>query len=462
MPVTKNSYHTIEITHLSHTGQGQGMLDNLPVIVEYALSGEQVEIKIIKVASSYAVGKLISVIQPSPDRIHPFCDVFTRCGGCSLQHLTYTAQLRAKTVWVKKTIAEHAHLANVIIHPAIGMDVPRRYRNKAQYPIERQHGQVVLGFYAKRSHTIIEHSVCDIQPEHINTICSVVREFLDTDNISIYDETRHIGLVRHLMLRTGMKTGDMMIVLVINGHVLPHKSLFVKRILDVFPEVTSIVLNINQQDTNAILGDINRVLYGKDRITDILGEHTFEISPRSFYQVNPVQTETLYRTVLKYTGLHKVSLEKSVPEACVVDLFCGIGTMTLSLVPYATRVYGIDVVEDAILDARRNANINGVEHAEFRRGKAEHVLPEMVRQGISADIVIVDPPRKGCEPNLLDALIRMRPARMVYVSCYPKTLARDLHYLAKHGFNVIEIQPVDMFPHTTHVECVAKITCKQS
>ena len=450
MRITKNSYHTIDITHLSHTGQGLGMLDNLPVIVEQALPGERVEIKLIKLAQSYAVGKLITIIRSSPDRVQPFCDVFRRCGGCSLQHFTYAAQLRAKTAWVKETITtERDYLANVIIHPAIGMDIPRHYRNKAQYPIGQQHGRVALGFYAKRSHAIIEHDICDIQPARMNTIRAVVSEFLETHHISIYDEAQHAGLVRHLMIRAGMRTGEYMVVLVINGHDLPHKSLFINRLLNVIPEIASIILNVNQQDTNVILDDTNRVICGNECITDILGDHTFTISPRSFYQINPVQAEALYRTVLEYAGLHG-------PEI-VVDLFCGIGTISLFLAPHAKMVYGIDIVEDAIHDARNNAAVNGVENAEFLQGEVAQILPLLIEQGITPDVVVVDPPRKGCDAKLLETLIQMRPTRMVYVSCHPKTLVRDLCFLAENGFNVTEIQPVDMFPHTTHVECVAKI-----
>jgi 23S rRNA (uracil1939-C5)-methyltransferase len=326
---------------------------------------------------------------------------------------------------------------------------PRRYRNKAQYPIARKDGGVRMGFYARHSHTIIEHPACDAHPPVMTRIRDVVREFLATRQVSIYDETTHSGLVRHLLIRRGMATGECMVVLVINGEALPYQQGFVKSLTETIPDIVSIQLNYNTSDTNNILGQTSEVLWGKSTVRDRLGDFWFDISPNSFYQVNSQQAEVLYRTVQQYAGLHGTEM--------VFDLYCGIGTIALSLARHTGYVYGIDAVPQAIQDASQNAAENGVKNVGLLTGAAEQCFPDMVRQGIPADVVILDPPRKGCDRALLEALAACRPKRLVYVSCNPKSLLRDLALLNQHGFRCVEMQPVDMFPHTMHTECVASI-----
>lgn len=447
--LVKNSYHTITITGMTSEGLGTGILEGIPVIVKKALPGELVNIKIIKITPTLAIGKLIEIINPAADRVDPFCKIFSRCGGCSLQHLGYESQVRFKTERVRELAGTAAAFTNIIIHKTLGMDTPLHYRNKALYPVGQKGGAPVLGFYANRSHDIVEHSTCDIQPEIVNTIRAAVRDFLLTYKISLYDETRHVGLARHLMVRASVKTGEIMVVLVINGSHLPRQALFVKQLTTKVPGITSIILNSNLEDTNAILGETNRVLYGKSVITDILGDLRFEVSPGSFYQVNPAQTEVLYRKVLEYAELSETET--------VVDLYCGIGTISLFLASHANKMYGVEIVEEAVQDAIRNAHVNGITNADFFQGAAEDGLPRMIQQGVTPDVVLVDPPRKGCGERVLETLCHIRPKRLIYVSCDPKTLIRDLDFLAAHGFHVAEIQPVDMFPHTTHVECIARL-----
>ena len=453
MSIKKNSIHTIGITEITSEGQGIGSLEGLPVLVDRAIPGEVIEVKIIKVTPKYAVGKLLNPVKPAKERVTPFCPVFRRCGGCSLQHIEYQAQLRLKTARVLEEFQHRAGLERVNIHETLGMAHPFAYRNKAQYPVGKNaNDELVMGFYAKRSHEIIEHPVCEIQPDIMEKIRACARAFLVEFSISIYDETRHTGLVRQIIIRLGRRTGEIMVVVVINGHDLPKKQTLIHRLLSEISGIQSIVLNINQKDTNVILGKENRTIYGEDTITDILGECSFGISPSSFYQINPIQTEILYTKALEYAGLTGTET--------VFDLYCGIGTIALFLAHKAKKVYGIERGEEAVRDAKRNAIRNGMNNVEFLSGDAGQVFSEMAKQGITADVVVVDPPRKGCDERLLNTIITMQPQRVIYVSCHPATLARDAEYLAQHGFQTVEVQPVDMFPHTTHVEAVVLLQRK--
>ena len=320
------------------------------------------------------------------------------------------------------------------------MEEPFRYRNKAQYPVGMKEGEVQIGFYAKRSHDIIEGQACGIQHKLADKVKTIVKKYIIENNVSVYDETTGKGLVRHVMTRVGFKTGEVMVVLVLNGENLPKKDVLIDALISEVPEIKSIVVNVNREKTNVILGNKNIVIYGKGSITDYIGKYKFNISPNSFFQVNPVQTEVLYNKVLEYAGLTQ--------NEVVFDLYCGIGTISLFLSRKAKKVYGIEVVEEAIEDAKENARINGIGNVEFILGEVEKVLPGM---GIKADVVVVDPPRKGCDENLLETLVKMKPSRIVYVSCNPSTLARDLRYLSEGGFKVEKVQPVDMFPWTLHV-----------
>jgi len=448
--IKKNENYEIEITGMTHEGQGVGRINNFTVFVDGVIKGEKAEIKIIKVNKNYAVGKLLNIIVPSENRVEPFCSAYKRCGGCSLQHMNYAAQLEFKTELVKDNLKRIGKLENVTVHDAIGMNNPLKYRNKAQYPVGMIKDELAIGFYAKRSHDIIRNDECGIQDENSDRVKSVVQEFILRYGISAYDEVNRTGLVRHVVTRTGFKTGEVMAVIVINGEDLPHQRELVDMLVEKVPGIKSVFLNVNTQNTNVILGSRNIKIFGQDTITDYIGKYKFNISPLSFYQVNPFQTEVLYNKALEYAGL--------TGEETVFDLYCGIGTISLFLSEKAKKVYGVEVVEDAIMDARKNAELNGVENVEFIAGESEKVVPELYRQGVRADVVVVDPPRKGCDKTLLETLVGMQPERIVYVSCNPSTLARDLNYLDECGYRTVEVQPVDMFPFTPHVECVVLIT----
>lgn len=336
--------------------------------------------------------------------------------------------------------------SGVVVHPTLGMKEPWHYRNKAQVPVGVENGRLLAGFYALGSHRIIDMDACLIQDEHNDQAIQTVKDLAQELGISIYDEENHRGLLRHIAVRKGFKTGEMMIVLVTNGRDIPKQDAWVQLIREQVPNVASICQNMNTKRTNVIFGEETRVLWGRDVIYDEIGDVRFAISARSFYQVNPVQTKVLYEKALEYAELSG--------KETVIDAYCGIGTISLFMARHADKVYGVEIVPEAVEDARRNALINDIRNAEFEVGKAEEVLPAWQKQGIRADVIVVDPPRKGCDEALLETILQMKPKRVVYVSCNPSTLARDLRILEDGGYRTVEVQPVDMFPHTVHVECV--------
>ncbi|HYF82706.1 MAG TPA: 23S rRNA (uracil(1939)-C(5))-methyltransferase RlmD [Clostridia bacterium] len=445
IPVEKNQDYTVEITGLTSEGLGVARIEGFTVFVEGALPEEQVEIRIVKLLKNYGFGKLLRTLKASPGRIEPACGVVKRCGGCQLQHMSYETQLQYKTRQVKDAMEHLGGFKDVVIHDTIGMDNPWRYRNKAQFPVGMD-GDVAIGFYANRSHEIINTPQCSIQDEINDNVIQTVREFIKKYNISTYDENTGEGLVRHIVTRKGFRTGEVMVCIVINGNAIPSDKALVDMLLGSVENLKSVVLNINKTKTNVILGDRNIVIYGEEAIYDYIGEFKFRISPLSFFQVNPIQTEVLYSKALEYADLKG--------DEIVFDAYCGIGTISLFLSKKAKKVYGVEIVEQAIENAIENAKLNGISNAEFIVGESETVIPEMYDKGIKADVIVVDPPRKGCDEKLLDVIVRMGPDRVVYVSCNPATLARDLKYLSERGYRVKEIQPVDMFPQTVHVECV--------
>jgi 23S rRNA (uracil1939-C5)-methyltransferase len=448
--IKKNDIYNIEIRGMTHEGQGVGRINDFTVFVEGTLLGETAEIRIIKVNKSYAVGKLLKIIKPSSSRILPFCEAYERCGGCGLQHLSYEGQLEFKKNTVVENLKRIGKLENVVVHDTVGMKNILNYRNKAQFPVGMSGGRPVAGFYARRSHEIVKCAACGIQDEISNKVTAIVTDFIEKNKISVYDETTNTGLVRHIMTRVGFKTGEVMVVIVINGQELPYKDRLIDMLTLEINSLKSVILNINKKNTNIILGEKNKTIYGRDTITDYIGKFKFNISPLSFFQVNPVQTEVLYEKALEYAGLSG--------NETVFDLYCGIGTISLFLSEKAKKVYGVEVIEAAIEDARENARINNVENTEFIVGEAEQVIPKIYSQGVRADVVVVDPPRKGCDVALLSTLVDMKPERIVYVSCNPSTLARDLKYLSENGFKVMEVQPVDMFPYSFHVESIVLMT----
>lgn len=448
--IEKNRNYILDITGMTHEAQGVGRIDGFAVFVDGALEGEQVEVKIIKLNKTYAVGKLITILKPSPHRVEPACGAYRRCGGCNLQHMEYNAQLTFKTKLVKDNLERIGGLKNIIVHDAIGMQRPLNYRNKAQYPVAAVNGNIISGFYAARSHDVIDSKECGIQDVESDKVRKFIMQYITEKGITAYDEASGKGLIRHIVTRVGFNTGEIMVVIVVNGSTLPKSDDLVQRLVEAVPGIKSIFLNTNTENTNIIMGKRNIKLFGSDTITDTIGDYKFMISPHSFFQVNPVQTEVLYSKALEYAALTGIET--------VFDLYCGIGTISLFLSAKARKVYGVEVVEEAISDARRNAELNGVSNVEFIAGEAEKVVPEMYSKGIKADVVVLDPPRKGCEESLLHLLVEMQPKRIVYVSCNPATLARDLKYLGGQGYKAVEVQPADMFPWTGHVECIIMMT----
>lgn len=448
MSVEKNKFYEMTITDIGTNGEGVGKINDFVVFVPEAITGDQLEVKILKVKKNLAYGKIEKILSPSPRRSEVTCEVATKCGGCQLQHMSYEAQLEWKQSKVYNALTRIGGLKDIEVLPTLGMEAPAHYRNKAQYPIRKENGKVQIGFYMSRTHKVVDWSTCGIQDKRCEQIIEIVRNFLEVNNISIYDEETHKGLVRHLMIKTGFYTGEVMVCLVINGNELPHSDKLLEA-LHAVEGLTSVLLNINKAKTNVILGHEIKVLEGRDYIIDTIGDLKFKISALSFFQVNPEQTKVLYDKALEYAELEG--------NETVWDAYCGIGTISLFLAQKAKKVYGVEIVAPAIENARENAALNDIHNAEFFVGKAEEVIPEQYANGLTADTIVVDPPRKGCDQALLETLVKMNPKKIVYVSCDPATLGRDLGYLDQQGYKVEKVQPVDMFPHTTHVETVVKL-----
>lgn len=475
-PVQKNDVVLADVVGITHQGEGVGRVDGYTLFIQGALPGEKVRVKVLKTKKQYGYAKLLEVMEHSDARIEPSCSIYSQCGGCQLQHMDYAAQLRWKRQMVAdnlerigklkvaveieatineiETVQQHSEnvsteLEVVRVLPTIGMDNPWRYRNKSQVPFGEMEGGLIGGFYSQNSHHIIDMDTCLIQHDRSDEVIRLVKEMGRELGITAYNEATHSGLLRHVVVKLGFHSGEMMIVLVTNGRQIPQADQWIERMRQRVSGLTSIIQNVNTTKTNVIFGNETRVLWGRETIVDSIGDVKFEISARSFYQVNPVQTEVLYRQALEYADLSGTET--------VIDAYCGIGTISLFLAQKAKQVYGVEIVPEAIEDARRNARLNDIDNAEFAVGKAEEVIPAWKAQGITADVIVVDPPRKGCDPALLETIIAMQPKRVVYVSCNPSTLARDLQILEHGGFRTVEVQPVDMFPHTTHVECVIGI-----
>ncbi|MDY7043518.1 23S rRNA (uracil(1939)-C(5))-methyltransferase RlmD [Virgibacillus sp. M23] len=454
-PVKKNQTITLTFEDLTHEGNGVGKIDGYPLFVPYGLPGEEAEVKVVKVNKNFGFGKLVEVRQASSERVEPPCDVYYKCGGCQLQHMSYAMQLDMKQNQVKNVMRKIAHMEQVPVHPTIGMKDPWRYRNKVQIPVGDKHGELITGFYQKRSHQIIDDmDTCVIQDDSNDRLVEAVRRIADRLGIKAYDEKQNRGVLRHIMVRTGRETNDAMIVIVTRTEKLLYQDKLIKELTETYPHIKSIVHNVNSQRTNVILGKKTKVIWGETYIYDTIGDIRFAISAKSFYQVNPPQTKVLYDKALEYAKLGANDI--------VVDAYCGIGTISLFLAQQAKKVYGIEVVPEAINDAKMNAKLNGITNTEFVVGEAEKIMPWWKAQGLRPDVIVVDPPRKGCEVEFLQAMIEMEPKRIVYVSCNPSTLARDLKILDEGGYETKEVQPVDMFPQTNHVECVTWLERKVS
>ena len=454
MEYRKNDMVTLEIVDCGTDGEGIGKADGFTVFVKDAVIGDSVTAKIMKAKKNYGYGRLIEVLKPSPYRIEPVCPSARQCGGCQLQALAYQEQLAFKEKKLKGHLERIGGFTDIPMEPIIGMEEPYHYRNKAQFPVGRnKDGRIVAGFYAGRTHSIIENRDCALGVKVNQEILDRVLAHMERFHIEPYNEVTGKGLVRHVFIRYGFFTDEIMVCLVINGQQIPHEKELICSLREL-KGMTSICLNINKKRNNVILGEQIKVLWGQGYITDKIGNISYEISPLSFFQINPYQTWKLYSKALEYADLHG--------EETVWDLYCGIGTISLFLAQQAKFVRGVEIVPAAIEDARRNAELNDITNVEFFVGKAEEVLPrEYEKNGVYADVIVVDPPRKGCDEVLLQTILKMQPERVVYVSCDSATLARDLRYLCNHGYELRKVCGVDQFPQTTHVETVVLLSHKK-
>ena len=453
MDFKKNDMVTVTIEDMGKNGEGIGKVEGFTLFIKDAVIGDVVEAKLMKVKKNYGYARLMNLVTPSPYRVEPKCPVYRQCGGCQIQALDYQEQLKFKERKVRDNLERIGGFKEIPMEPIMGMEEPYHYRNKAQFPIGTdKNGEIITGFYAGRTHDIIPNTRCYLGVDVNEEILNIVLNFMKTYHISAYDETNGKGLVRHVLIRTGFTSKEIMVCVVMNGKKLPHSEKLVEQLVKI-EGMTSITLNVNTKKTNVILGEEIILLWGETYIKDNIGDIVYQISPLSFYQVNPVQTRKLYETALEYADLKGAET--------VWDLYCGIGTISLFLAQKAKQVYGVEIVPQAIEDAKRNAKLNGIENAEFYVGKAEEVLPELYdKEGIYADVIVVDPPRKGCDEKCLETIVKMAPKRVVYVSCDSATLARDLKYLCERGYEVRRVRACDMFPMTGHVETVVLLSLK--
>ena len=448
LPVQKNDILDIVFEDLTHEGSGVAKVEGYPLFIPNGLPGEKAKVKVVKTNKNFGFGRLLELQEKSPYRVEAPCPIYKECGGCQLQHLNYEGQLLVKHKHVQDVL-ERIGKIDAVVHPTIGMKEPWRYRNKAQVPIGEQEGGLIGGFYQQRSHQIINMEACLIQQEENDDVVRKVKEICQKYGVKAYNEERHKGELRHIMVRRGLVTGEMMIVLITRTNEITNKNKVVDEIATEISGLKSIIHNVNNKKTNVIMGDITNVLWGQETITDYIGDVKFAISARSFYQVNPEQTKVLYDKALEYANLQG--------EENVIDAYCGIGTISLFLAKKAKKVFGVEIVPQAIEDAGKNALLNDIYNVDFAVGKAEEVIPNWYKEGNTADVLVVDPPRKGCDEALLQTIIDMKPKKVVYVSCNPATLARDLRVLEDGGYKTLEVQPVDMFPQTMHVEAVAQL-----
>lgn len=464
MEYRKDDIITLMVEDMGIDGEGIGKMDGFPFFVKDAVIGDKVEAKVMKVKKGYAYARLMRIITPSPHRIEPRCQYHRQCGGCQIQALDYRAQLSFKEKKVKNNLSRiggfPVEFIEQVMEPIVGMEEPFHYRNKAQFPIGMdKSGEPVAGFYAGRTHTIIPNIDCALGVKENKIILEIFLNYMKAYHVEPYIETTGTGLVRHILIRKGFTSGEIMVCIIINGDKLPQSDKLIQE-LQKIAGMTSISININKENTNVIMGKECRTIWGHDTISDVIHMRegadgiTFSISPLSFYQVNPVQTEKLYSLALDYAGLTGTEH--------VWDLYCGIGTISLFMAKRAKRVYGVEMVEQAIADARENARRNGIGNASFYVGKAEEVLPRLYKEkGICADVICVDPPRKGCDAACLETIVKMAPRRIVYVSCDSATLARDLKYLCENGYELKRCRGVDLFPNTVHVEvacCLQRVS----
>lgn len=454
MNLKKNDRLIIDITGTTSEGYGVGKSnDGVAIFVPNSAVGDKVDVLIVKVLKRYCFGKVMDIVEPSPCRQEVDCPVFLKCGGCCYRHITYDAELKIKEQKVKDAVSRIAGL-DVKINPIVGAEICDNYRNKAQFPLgKNKDGNVEMGFYGFHSHRVVNTDTCLLQPKIFDKVMEVVRVYLEETNQTIYDETTHKGLVRHLYIRYGEKTGEIMVCLVINGDKLSHEDLLVNSLKENIKGLKSVVINSNKEKTNVITGFENRAIYGDKYIIDNLCGLNFRISPNSFYQVNHNQAEKLYNKAKEYANL--------TGNENLIDLYCGTGTIGLTMADKCKSLIGVEIVPQAIKDAKLNAKLNNIDNAEFICGDATKCGEKLKNDNISPDVIVVDPPRKGLTPDLINSIKEMSPNRVVYVSCDPGTLARDLKLFSENNYSPLEITPFDLFPRTSHVECVCLLSRKE-
>ena len=441
--MNKNEYIDMTCIDYSHDGQGICKVDGFCVFVKNMLVGEEGKVKIIKVLKNYAVGRLIELYKESEYRCQPRCPIFKQCGGCHIQHLSKDEQQNFKTTRVKETLRKIGH-CDVEVRPCLMMDDPWFYRNKVQVPVGCHDGHIVTGFYKQHSNDIVEMDVCYIQNEISNDIVKRTKELLEESKEEAFDKVKHTGNIKHILVKYAYKTKQVMVVLITYQDKIRNIDYIKKTLIKEFPNIKTIVHNVNSRHDNVILGDKVNVIYGPGYIEDELLKNTYRISLKSFYQVNPIQVENLYQKAIDFANI-QASDE-------VIDAYCGIGTISLSMAKYAKKVYGVEIVEQAIKDAKDNAYHNGIDNVEFYCQDAGEFMVEFARKNKHIDIVMVDPPRKGCSQVFLDQLVTLSPDKVIYISCDVATQARDIDYLQKHGYKAKICQPVDMFPQSHHIE----------
>ena len=454
MEIKKNEEYIVDIIDNGYQGEGIAKIDNFTIFIPEAIKGEKVRILIVKVLSSHAFGKIIEILQKASSRQDTDCKTYKRCGGCNLRHIKYEETLKIKQDIVQNLVNKTLK-SKVEVQKTVGMENPFYYRNKAQYPLGvSKENEPIIGVYANRTHDVIPMEKCLIQNTKSEEIAKFILDFIKQNKISIYNEKTNKGLFRHIVIKIGIKTNQIMCVLVINGKDIPKEEVLVQELKKEFPQIVTIIKNVNTKNTNVILGKENINIYGDGYIEDILGKYKFKISPLSFYQVNPVQAEKLYNI-----GVEKAAISKN---DTVFDLYCGIGTISLFMAKYAKKVYGVEIVKEAVDMAKENAIENDVQNVEFFAGDVEKVLDDLIHnKKIKADVVMFDPPRKGLDKNTINNILSIEPKKIVYISCNPATLVRDLAEF-EENYNILDIVPVDMFPFTSHVECVAVICRKET
>ena len=454
VPIKKNEEYVVEIIDNGFEGEGIAKIEGFTIFVPKAIKGEKIKILIVKVLSSHGYGKILEIIEKSKNRTNEDCNTYKRCGGCNLRHIEYEETLNMKQEVVQNLINKTFGNEKIKVNKTIGMGNPYHYRNKAQYPIGlNKQGEPVVGVFAERTHEIIPMNGCQIQQPVAEQIAFSIYKFVKENNISVYDEEKVEGLLRHIVVKVGIRTSEIMCILVVNGEKIPKEQELVEMLVKRF-NVKTVVKNINKKNTNVILGHENIVIHGDGYIYDVLGDYTFKISPMSFYQVNPVQAEALYNTAIEMADLSK--------EDVLFDLYCGIGTIGIFASPYVKKVYGIEIVAHAIEAARENANINNVDNVEFIAGDVEKTFEKLMKnKQVYPDAIIVDPPRRGLDGNTINNILAVKPKKVVYISCNPATAVRDMKIM-EELYEIKEIQPVDMFPFTNHVECVSVLRLKES